>query len=149
MYFHGFFFPFQNHPQPLSLFPPEAEMAHVMTPHMGGDACRAMQAGRAPPTGARRGSTCFYKHRRAISAKGKQLYPDHFQFFGSHGPKQPEEGGFKRAAAATASRLVRTETSKTIQIGPNVLKSQISMTYLFRSTKFWICIEFYVLKNSE
>lgn len=93
--FFFLFISFKTQPRPFPLLPPEPEMTHVMMLHMGSDACRAMQAGRAPPTGARRGSTRFYKHRRAISAKGRQLYPNHFQYFSSHGWKQPEEGGFK------------------------------------------------------
>lgn len=53
-----------------------------------------MPAGRAPPTGARRRSTRFYKHRSAISAKGRQLYANHSQYSFSHVWKQPEEGAF-------------------------------------------------------
>lgn len=92
-----FFLPFKTQPRPFPLLPPEPQMTRVRTLHMATDACRATQAGRAPPTGARRGSTHSYKHRRAISAKGRQLYANHFPYFFSHKWKQPEEGGFKTA----------------------------------------------------
>lgn len=52
---------------------------------------RLMKAGdsRLPPWGGR-GPAPFYKHRRAISAKGKQLYPNHFRFLAvdGRGPKR-------------------------------------------------------------
>lgn len=91
LFFFSILFSFKTQPRPFPLLPPEPEMTHVMMLHMGSDACRAVQAGRAPPTGTRRGSTCFYKHRRAISAKGRQLYANHFGYFFSHGWKQPDK----------------------------------------------------------